>query len=387
MPIINLTAKFVEQSLTCPEGQRRIEYVHNDRSGLYVEVRATAPNQGTYYLRYKDANGKTCHQRIGRTQEMDLAEAKARARKLKAEIALGANPREEEKARKAVPTLKDFFKDHYLPFAKERKKTWGKDEELFRLRLKPAFGDRRLNQITRQEIQRFHTGLKADGLAPASCNHYIKLLRRMLNLAVSWEMLERNPAARVPLFREDNKVEHYLDEQQLQRLLAVLRTHPNRAACTIALFLLSTGARLNEALKAKWDHIDTERRVWKIPAYNAKSGKVRAVPLNDSALQVLRGLDTEEGYLFVNPETDKPYTTIHRGWDLIRQAAGLPHLRLHDLRHQYASLLVNSGRTLYEVQQILGHSDPTVTQRYAHLSTRALQEAADSAAAAIGRAS
>ena len=387
MPIINLTAKFVEQSLTCPDGQRRIEYVHNDRSGLYLEVRATAPGQGTYYLRYKDANGKTCHQRIGRTQEMDVAEAKTRARTLKAEIALGANPREEEKARKAVPTLKDFFKDHYLPFAKERKKSWTKDEELFRLRLKPAFGERRLNQITRQEIQRFHTGLKAEGLAPASCNHYIKLLRRMLNLAVSWEMLERNPAARVPLFREDNKVEHYLDEEQLQRLLSVLRTHPNRPACTIALFLLSTGARLNEALKAKWDHIDTERRVWKIPAYNAKSGKVRAVPLNTSALDVLRSLETTEGYLFVNPETDKPYTTIHRGWDLIRKQAGMPHLRLHDLRHQYASFLVNSGRTLYEVQQILGHSDPTVTQRYAHLSTRALQEAADSAAAAIGRAS
>jgi integrase len=283
--------------------------------------------------------------------------------------------------------LAAFFEQLYLPFAKERKKSWTKDEELFRLRLNRTFGDRRLNQITRQEIQRFHTGLKAEGLAPASCNHYIKLLRRMLNLAVSWEMLERNPAARVPLFREDNKVEHYLDEEQLQRLLSVLRTHPNRAACTIALFLLSTAARLNEALKAKWDHIDTERRVWKIPAYNAKSGKVRAVPLNTSALDVLRSLETTEGYLFVNPETDKPYTTIHRGWDLIRKQAGMPHLRLHDLRHQYASFLVNSGRTLYEVQQILGHSDPTVTQRYAHLSTRALQEAADSAAAAIGRAS
>jgi integrase len=385
--IVTLTTKFIEQNLICPDGKRRIEYVHTDRSGLYVEVRATSPGVGTYYLRFKDSSGKTCHAKIGRTQEISLEEAKDRTKKLKAEIDLGANPREDEKARKAVPTLKDFFKDHYLPFAKERKRSWTKDEELFRLRLKPAFGDRRLNQITRQEIQRFHTGLKAEDLAPASCNHYVKLLRRMLNLAVEWELLDRNPAARVPLFREDNKVENYLDDEQLKRLVSVLRTHPNRAACTIALFLLSTGARLNEALKAKHEHIDTERRVWKIPAYNAKSGKIRSVPLNDSALAVLRGLDTEEGYLFVNPETDKPYTTIHRGWNLIRKQAGMPHLRLHDLRHQYASLLVNSGRTLYEVQQILGHSDPTVTQRYAHLSTRSLQEAADSASVAIGRAS
>ncbi len=385
MPIINLTPKFIETGLTCPAGKRRIEYVHHDRSGLYIEVRATAPNQGTYYLRYKDSNGKTCHEGIGRTTEIELADAKDRAKKLRAEIALGADPRAEEKARKAVPTLTAFFHDHYLPFAKQRKRTWAKDEELFRLRIKAKFGDHRLNQITRHEIQAFHTGLKAEGLAAASCNHYIKLLRRMLNLAVEWEMLERNPAAKVPLFREENKVENYMDEAELSRLLTVLATHPNRPVCLIALFLLSTGARLNEALQAKWEQFDLERRVWRIPAKTAKSGEMRAVPLNDTALEVLMTLDTDD-YLFINKRTGKRYTTIHKVWDQLRKEAGLPHLRLHDLRHQFASFLVNSGRTLYEVQQILGHSDPTVTQRYAHLSTEALQDAADSAAAAIGRA-
>jgi site-specific recombinase XerD len=75
----------------------------------------------------------------------------------------------------------------------------------------------------------------------------------------------------------------------------------------------------------------------------------------------------------------KPLTTIHRVWTRLRNEAGLPHLRLHDLRHNYASMLINSGRTLYEVQYILGHSDPSVTQRYAHLSTKSWQDAADSA--------
>jgi integrase len=387
MPVVNLTSKFIERQLTCPQGQRRIEYVHNDRSGLYIEVRATAPGHGTWYLRYKDANGKTCHQRIGRTHEMSLEQAKARARQLKAEIALGANPREEEKQRKAVLTLKEFFDEHYLAFAKERKRSWTDDQGLWERRLRAAFGDKRLNQITRQEIQQFHTGLKAEGLAAASCNHYIKLLRRMLNLAVEWELLDRNPAARVALFRENNQLDHSMNDEELKRLLSVLRSHRNRSVATIALFLLSTGARLNEALKAQWSHVDLERRVWQIPAYNSKSGKVRSVPLNDSALDVLRGLNTSEGYLFVNRKTGQPYTTIHKGWEQIREAAGLPHLRLHDLRHQFASFLVNSGRSLYEVQAVLGHSDPTVTQRYSHLSTKALQEAADSASAAIGRAS
>jgi integrase len=151
------------------------------------------------------------------------------------------------------------------------------------------------------------------------------------------------------------------------------------------MFLLSTGCRLNEALRATWGQIDREKRVWRIPASNSKSKRVRSVPLNDSALDVLGQLDTEGRFehLFINRRTGKCYGTIMKVWARLRKAAGLPHLRIHDLRHQYASFLVNSGRTLYEVQQILGHSDPSVTQRYAHLSSRSLQEAANSASVAI----
>ena len=179
-----------------------------------------------------------------------------------------------------------------------------------------------------------------------------------------------------------------MNPDELDRLLTVLRTDSNRPVCLIALFLLSTGARLNEALTAQWQHVDREHRVWRIPASNSKSKKVRSAPLNDSAIEVLDQLDTEKSFehLFINRKTGKPYTTIYKIWTRLRKDAGLPHLRIHDLRHQYASFLVNSGRTLYEVQQILGHSDPTVTQRYAHLSTKALQDAANSASDAISGA-
>lgn len=169
----------------------------------------------------------------------------------------------------------------------------------------------------------------------------------------------------------------------MQRLLGVLRKDKNRTVCLIALFLLSTGARLSEVLQAKWKDIDRPNRVWRIPAANSKSKKVRSVPLNDSALDVLNTLKTEVGHLFVSSKTGKPFTTIHKVWERLRTEAGLTHLRIHDLRHQYASFLVNSGRTLYEVQQILGHSYPAVTQRYAHLSTKSLQDAANSASEMI----
>jgi integrase len=210
-------------------------------------------------------------------------------------------------------------------------------------------------------------------------------MKHSLNLAIDWDMLQINPAVRVPLFHEDNKMENYLDDDELERLLDVLRTDENRTVCLIMLFLLSTGARLNEALSAKWVNVDGERRVWRIMASNSKSKRVRSVPLNDSALDILKQLDTQNDFehLFINRQTGEPYTTISKVWGRLRKKAGLPHIRIHDLRHSYASFLVNSGRTLYEVQQILGHSTPDVTQRYSHLSTKTLQDAANSASLII----
>jgi integrase len=381
LPIVKLSQSFVTNSLTCPSDKPRVEWCCDEISGLYIEVRATTPGKGTYYLRYKDANNKTCHQKLGLSTDISLPDARKQARKLKAEIALGADPRGEEKARKAVLTFDEFFKDHYFPYVTPRKRSWDRDEQLFRLRIQPAFGKKRLNEVTRQQIQTFHTGLLDGGLSPASCDHHVKLIRYALNMAIEWDLLDKNPAAGVPLFNEDNKIERYLNDDELQRLLGVLRTDDNRMVCQIALFLLSTGARLNEALQAKWGQIDRGQRVWRISAEHSKSKRMRSVPLNDSALEVLDQLSTEGKHanVFVNFQTGKPYTTIMKVWTRLREKAGLPDLRIHDLRHQYASFLINSGRTLYEVQKILGHSDPSVTQRYAHLDSKSLQEAANSA--------
>jgi integrase len=385
MPKLKLTQDILTNQLHCPDNKSRIELCDTELPGLYIEVRSTSPGQGTYYVRYKNRERKTCHQKIGRTTDISLTEARKKTRQLKAEIQLGADPRGQAKAEKAVLTFEDFFSDHYIPYVKPRKRSWKRDEELYRLRIKAVFGHKRLNQITRQQVQTFHASVLAQGLAPATADHHVKLLRQALNRAIEWDLLDKNPIAGVELFNTDNKVEHLLTDAQLQALLTVLRTHNNRAVCQIALFLLSTGCRLNEALKATWSQIDEGNRVWRIPASNSKSKKVRSVPLNDSALDVLRQLDTKDVFehLFINKMTKKPYTTIMKVWSRLRQQADVPHLRIHDLRHQYASFLVNAGRSLYEVQQILGHSSPIVTQRYAHLSSRSLQDAAGSASLAI----
>jgi integrase len=363
--------------------------VDPQRTGLYIEVRATSPGQGTYYLRYKDATGKTCHQKIGRTGDMTLAAARGRCKELKAEIQLGADPRGEHKAKKAVPTLAAFFADSYMPHVKPRKRSWAKDQALFTNRIEAAFGHVRLNELRRQELQVFHSQLLTKGIGEATADHHIKLIRQVLNKAVEFGVIEVNPIARIRLFNPDNRLENYLGGDELEGLLKVLRTHKNRPVCNAALFLLSTGARLNEALSATWEHIDRENKVWRIPASNSKSKKVRSVPLNESALEVLDQLGTEgkHDHLFVSGKTGAKLVFVRKSWDRIRVLAELPHLRIHDLRHQYASFLVNSGRSLYEVQKILGHSSHSVTERYAHLSSRSLMDAANTASVMIKGAS
>jgi integrase len=340
---------------------------------------------GTWYFRYKNSAGKTTSQCLGTTAQVALPQARAKAWQLRGQIQSGVVLQPVATKAKPVMTMGVFMEEHYMPYVKPRKRSWLRDDQLNRLRIKPTFGDVPLNEITRKQVQGFHTRLLEEGLSPASCDHHIKLMKHALNLAVSWEMLDKNPVKGVPLFNVDNKVEHYVSGQELVALMQVLQRDPNRNVCQIATFLLATGCRLNEALNATWSQVDVGTRVWKIPALNSKSKRIRSVPLNDTALEMLQhfGQGDEDGYVFINPRSGKRYTTITKVWFRLRQAAGLPNLRLHDLRHQYASFLVNSGRTLYEVQQILGHSDPSVTVRYAHLSLDSLRDAANSASSLI----
>ena len=386
---VELTQEFISKGLRCPEDRQKIEYTDSGLGGvpgLFVEVTARSSGQGTFYLRYKNANAATRYQRLGSTNDLTLAEARKAAKQLRARIVLGADPREEANAKKAVLTFDELFTKHVLPHLKLHIRSWSRSEELYRLRIKAAIGDKRLNQLTRLQLVQFHSSLANQGLAPASANHHLKVIRSSLNLARQWGFLEgENPAARIAMLHEDNKVQRFLDDEELQRLLHVLHNDHNQAVCRIARFLLSTGCRLNEALSATWADVDIERRAFTVRVVNSKSKKLRSVPLNDAAIEVLNSLDTKEqgGPLFVSDRSGAAFTTIAKQWKRIREAAGLPGLRLHDLRHTYASMLVNDGVPIYTVSAILGHSTVKLTERYSHLSTKTLQQAANSASARL----
>ncbi|GAA3896081.1 hypothetical protein GCM10022228_03720 [Halomonas cibimaris] len=385
MPKIALSQSVIK-TLRCPDGKRKIEYCDTQFPGFLMELRATNPHVGTLYLRYKNERGKTQYAKLGTTAELTIPQGRKKAKQLKARIMLGEDPRAETKKRKATPEFARFVEERYLPYVKVRKRSWETDVSFLKNYLLPVFGDSPLDQITRRQVVTFHQALREKGLAPSSCDRQLMLLSYIFNLAIQWDVAEHNPVKGVKHFNADNKKERYLTQDELNRLLHVLNTDHNRVVCQVILLLLSTGARLGEALKARWHDIDIPARQWRIPAANAKGKKTRLIPLNDVAVKLLDDIWQQCGgheHLFISQQTGKPLTTITWVWHRLRQQAGLPEFRIHDCRHQYASMLVNSGRTLYEVQKILGHSCPKVTLRYAHLSQKTLQQASNAASTAL----
>lgn len=141
--------------------------------------------------------------------------------------------------------------------------------------------------------------------------------------------------------------------------------------------LLLTGARRGEVLHAKWEDFDTKTMTWRIPI--SKSGKARHVPMSAGVINILDTIPRIKDcpYVFANPKTQKPFKQPFQAWDTARKKAGLSDVRMHDLRHSFASFLVNAGKDLYVVQKILGHTQVKTTQRYAHLSQDTLLAAAN----------
>lgn len=385
MPVVALSNTFLNTGLVVPEGKPRIEYCDSVVPGLMIEVRAVASAIPTYYLRFK-RNGKTAYDRLGTLRDLTLTQARKLATQKKVEYAPLAKAAPDVKTAVGEMTLDTFWEDHALPHLKLVKRSYARDEQLYD-RIGPKFGDSSLNGITRYQVELFKGELMEKKLSPATVDHHIKLMRHLFNLAVQWDMLSKNPLKGFQLLNVDNQVENYLKDDEMQRFLEVLKTDTNRPICLLLMFLLSTGARLNEAVQAKWLQIDLDNAVWKIPAANSKSKKIRSVPLNDSALWVLEQAKQlgECDYPFANPDTKEPYQAVRRVFYRLCEKARVK-LRIHDLRHSFASMLVSGGRSLYEVQQILGHSDPKVTMRYAHLSSKALQEAANTASVIVPKA-
>jgi len=376
MAIERLDQKRV-QSATCPDGKSKCDIRDSNCKGLLLEVRASGGK--TYYLRYTDDRGKPKQLRIGDADVLSLAQAREQAAKFRVKIALGEDPQAEKAVRKSVPTFGEFIADRYLPYVDGYKKAAWSDRSYLNNQILPALGNKYLDQITKQDIIALHHGLRKKGYAPGTCNRSLILVRYAFNLAIKWDIpgVKVNPSKDVPLFEDHAKKERYLSQEETQRLYESVQKSDNPMLQYIIPMLILTGARKREVLDAQWADFDFEHRRWRIPI--TKAGKPRHVPLSDGVLRLLAQVPRKDGcpYVFANPKSGKPFVSVFNSWDTARKKVGLRDVRIHDLRHSFASFLVNAGRSLYEVQRILGHTQIKTTQRYAHLSQDTLIDAAN----------
>ena len=375
------------KDLKCPLGRSHQEVFDTEFRGFYVDVLASG--RKSYRVRYRFEK-KLRVATLGDAALITADEARKLARDLIRKATLGVDPQENIQ-QSLGPKIKDFFLGKYMPYVKSYKRSWGTDLSMIKNHIVTKLGELHMGSMSPPDIAVFVETMRSKDYAPGTCNRALVLLRFGFELAIRWKTpgVEANPVKEIKNLRDDNRIERFLSNQQTIQLLTEVKQSESEMLQYIILFLIYTGARKREALDAKWQDINWDKKSWRIP--KTKSGKVRHIPLSRGALSVLEALenlclegrlgrhlkasslaDMSHKYIFPNIRTGQPYVSFFYSWNAARVRAGMPDLRVHDLRHSFASFLVNAGRSLYEVQELLGHADIRTTSRYAHLSRERL---------------
>ncbi len=334
----------------------------------------------SYVIQYRNRHNDSRRITIGRHGVIGPEKARRKAKKMLADVQDGADPATERKDDREAPTVAElaekYLREHAAPHKKPR--SVEEDQRLLRLHVLPALGRKKVAGITRADITGLHHAMRD---TPGAANRTLALVSKMLNLAEKWGLRPdgSNPCRHVDRYPE-RKMERFLSVDELGRLGAVLaeaeRTATElRSVIAAVRLLMFTGARLGEILNLEWSHVDFERSCLRLP--ESKTG-AKVIHLNAPALEVLNGIERDGSpWVIAGRDPDKPLVNLRKPWHRIRKAAGLDNVRLHDLRHSFASVGAAGGLSLPMIGALLGHTQAATTQRYAHLAADPLKQAAD----------
>ncbi|MBO9399090.1 tyrosine-type recombinase/integrase [Shimia sp. R9_2] len=347
-------------------------------------VRIMPSGTKTYQVQYRKG-GRTRRASIGRHGNITAEQARNRAKEIMGELSKGENPVEEIAQHRRAPTVaalcERFFEEH----AKERCKpsTQGEYRRAIDLFINPAIGSFKIVDVERKDIAELHHKFRDK---PYQANRTLGVLSKMFNLAEIWGLRPdgSNPCRHVPKYREQKR-ERYLSQVELQRLGTALTeaehdgTETSHVVAAFRLLIL-TGCRLGEIQTLRWSYI-TDRGM-ELP--DSKTG-ARLIPLPQAARAILSALPRrpDNPYVIIGKQPEGYATDMQKPWRRIRKRAGLCDVRIHDLRHTYASNAVSSGMPIQMVGRLLGHTQIQTTMRYAHLADDPVRRAAEENAARL----
>jgi integrase len=354
-----------------PATGNRITYDADVRG---LGIRTTASGAQSFILNYRTRGGRERRFTIGAFPDWSVKAAREEARRLRALIDLGGDPLAEIQAGRDAPTVADLcrrYEDEHLP--RKRPRSAEEDRILIRTRILPAFGSIKVANVTYSDIDGLHREITKEG-KPYRANRTIALLSKMFSLAsTKWKLRPDNPCRGIERNQEQPR-ERYLSGDEIVRLTEALAAHPNRDTAVAIRLLLLTGGRRNEVLGATWDQFDLTNGTWTKPSSHTKQKRLHHVPLSPPALELLVKLHARSSSKYLFPGKHGHRVGLKEDWEAIRKIARLDGVRLHDLRHTYASILVSGGATLPMIGKLLGHSNVGTTSRYAHLAVDPLRE-------------
>lgn len=380
---IRITRGFIDGQIPGPKDK----YFWDDKvRGLQLKL--TPTGRTVWVLQYRTLEKRQRKFTIGYYPEILPEDARRRATAALAEISSGKDPMAERKAARDRVMFSAFAERYLEEHAQKKKKERSRDEDqrLLDKFILPALGRKILAEIGRADVQKLHSRLHRTAV---QANRVLALLSKMFSLAEQWELRpdHSNPCMHVQRYKEHGR-ERFLSEQEYRRLFAVLaeveeeRTASAAAILAIKLLLL-TGRRKGEVLTLRWSDIDLAAGTMSLP--DTKTGR-KYFPLAPAAVQLLcRAKANADDTPWVIPgrRQGRPMSNIQRPWARIRKRAGLDDVRLHDLRHSYASVAAMAGQSLPQIGAQLGHSQPQTTKRYAHFADRSLAAAASEVGAQI----